>query len=107
MNMILNVSSLANVEGVKTGVGDALPHLLGFVLVLITLMALWGLCELMGKLLKGKYENLAIPVESPPPASISADRGKLTNEEVAVVAAAVTAVLGEHHRVISIQESKK
>jgi sodium pump decarboxylase gamma subunit len=77
--------------------------LAGFVIVMLTLLILWGLTELMGRLVtrfESRPPQAAAPVAAghqAPPAAADAD------EELAVIAAAVALMLSVPHRVVQVQ----
>lgn len=102
---LLPFSTLARSSAVTTM--DALPHLAGMLLVILTLAVLWGLCELVAKLVRilMPAPAAAAPVEKlAPPLSLApvAEDG-IRPELVAVIAAAVATVTGQNHRIISIK----
>jgi glutaconyl-CoA decarboxylase len=87
---------------------DALPHMAGMLMVLVTLAVLWGVCALTAKMCaiflpekKAPAPVQAVqPKPEPPPA---ADDG-ISPEILAVIAAAVAAVSGnEPVRIVSIK----
>lgn len=86
---------------------DALPHLAGMLLVIATLAVLWGLCELVAKLVRilmpapaaaSPVAKLALPLPQAP----VAENG-ISPELIAIIAAAVATVTGQNHRIISIK----
>ena len=93
---------LAVEAAAKPTVSDALPHLMGFVVVLVTLTVLWGVCALIGTILQKVAPpatgilTKAVPAKAP-------DDGAITRETLVVIAAAVAAVTGKPRRIISIQ----
>ena len=95
---------LAVAEKAHVSVMDALPHLVGMLMVLLTLAALWGVCALSAKLIKTLMPEPSAPAPKPAgaPAPPSASPG-ITPEFVAVVAAAVTTATGRTHRIVSIK----
>lgn len=87
---------------------DALPHLGGMLMVLITLVMLWGITVLVSKIVAViNPQTPAVfgiqpqdqPAKMPAPV---ADSG-IAPELVALIAAAVAASTGKTHRVISIK----
>jgi Na+-transporting methylmalonyl-CoA/oxaloacetate decarboxylase gamma subunit len=85
---------------------DALPHLLGMLMVLFTLTVLWGVCALTAKLIKTFMPETLAPAPKPAPAAIPdplVPTQDITPEIVAVVAAAVATVTGRAHRIVSIK----
>lgn len=104
---------LANAAGESHSFADAVPHLLGFVVVLATLFTLLKLCTLVSKILQylestpepPKPEDLAaaIVAATPTRASSTGD-DSISPEILAVIAAATAAVVGHQaHRVVSIK----
>lgn len=91
-----------------TSVADALPHLTGIIMVLLTLTALWGVCAITAKLIK-----LLIPAPAPlpappkPTAPAVAPVGMIDEETppeiIAAIAAAVACFTGPSHRIVSIR----
>jgi len=93
---------------------DALPHLGGMLMVIVTLTVLWGLCSLTAKLvnlLTPSAVKHPMPATAKPPApettaspvvSASPATG-LDPQLVAVIAAAVATCAGKNRRIISIQ----
>ncbi|MBT8038107.1 MAG: hypothetical protein KJO21_11230 [Verrucomicrobiae bacterium] len=83
-------------------VSDALPHVMGFAVVVVTLAVLWALCVITGAVIKKLMP--ATPEASP----VVASRKTVADDAVApetlvVIAAAVTAVTGTHRRIVSVQ----
>jgi Na+-transporting methylmalonyl-CoA/oxaloacetate decarboxylase gamma subunit len=95
--------------GHSHSVMDALPHLGGMLMVLATLMALWGLTVLISKMvaLLPKKPDTAVAAKTPviaPAAVTPTPQSDLTPPEIiAVIAAAVAASIGSSHRIISIK----
>ncbi len=91
-------------------VAAAVPHLLGMLLVVLTLAALWGVCVLSATLIvlsstlaKTFASAPAAPAPAqaaPKPASVTDD---LSPELVAVISAAVAAVTDSAHRIVAIK----
>lgn len=88
---------------------DALPHMAGMLMVMVTLAVLWGVCALTAKMCaiflpEKKAPAPAQAVQSnpePPPAP--ADNG-ISPQIIAVIAAAVAAVTGNQPvRIVSIK----
>ncbi len=89
------------------------PHLLGMLVVLITLACLWGVCSLTAWLIKTVVPEPvtaaiapAPPVDAERPHSASpapASTQGIAPELVAVIAAAVHTAVGKGHKVISIK----
>lgn len=93
---------LAAAEKAHVSVMDALPHLLGMLMVLVTLAILWGVCALTAWLIKTFVPEKAAPAPKPAAAAPAGPPG-LAPEIVAVVAAAVATVTGRSHRIVSIK----
>lgn len=103
--MLIIPDLIANAAGESRSFADALPHLLGFVVVLTTLSALLGICILIGKLVQRLQPEPAAspkPAAAPAPKPAAVDNGP-SPELVAVIAAATATVVGQSHRVISIK----
>ena len=93
---------------------DALPHMAGMLMVMVTLAFLWGVCALTAKLVKA---FLPEKQPAPPPAAVkapasaaaapapaSASATGIPPEIVAVIAAAVASVAGKKAiRIVSIK----
>lgn len=90
----------------ETSIMDALPHLAGMLLVIITLCILWGICVITSKLIqvfRSKHQGAAACVERP--LGGTADSEGLSHGVLATIAAAVASVTYEPHRIISIKPS--
>lgn len=97
----------------STSVLDALPHLAGMVMVMVTLTILWGVCAVTAKLVQiltptpaaqqPNAHELAKSVSRKPPAEILPD--VIPPELVAVIAAAVSVSIGQKVRIVSIKPS--
>ena len=95
----------------STSVLDALPHLAGMVMVMLTLTILWGICAVTAKLVQiltpapaAPQTNTtypARPVSRTTPAEILPD--VIPPELVAVIAAAVSVSTGQKVRIVSIK----
>ena len=99
---------LSATAAAETTVSDALPHLLGMLLVILTLAVLWGVCVLTATLIRTFTPAVAAPTPAPstapPSASLTTeDPRKPAPEIVAVIAAAVATVTGPSHRIVSIK----
>jgi hypothetical protein len=91
---------------------DALPHMAGMLMVMVTLAFLWGVCALTAVLVKALLpESKPVPqtaasAPTPVPAATTApevvDIG-IAPEIVAAIAAAVASCTGPSHRIISIK----
>jgi Na+-transporting methylmalonyl-CoA/oxaloacetate decarboxylase gamma subunit len=99
---------LAAAEKTHTSIMDAVPHLAGMLMVMITLTILWGVCALTAKLIQifaPEPKAIASPVAKPAEASTATPDAHtgIPIEIIAVIAAAVTTVTGKSHRIISIK----
>jgi glutaconyl-CoA decarboxylase len=92
---------------------DALPHMAGMLMVMVTLAVLWGVCALTAKLvatfIPEKKTAPPAPAKAPPPpvatpaAAVATDSG-IAPEIVAVIAAAVATVTRDQPvRIVSIK----
>jgi sodium pump decarboxylase gamma subunit len=82
--------------------------LLGFVMVLLVLAILWGICALLGTFFKKRPSAKPRSASAIPKMQGTAAAMEDTGEDariVAVVSAAVYATLGTHHKIISIRPS--
>lgn len=102
---------LAAAGKADTSIMDALPHLAGMLMVMVTLAALWGVCVLTAKLVQ-----ILMPEKKPAPAASTASAAQapaaapvpeiaIAPEIVAVIAAAVAACTGRNIRIVSIKPS--
>lgn len=90
-----------------TSVMDALPHLAGMLLVMVTLCILWGVCELTARMVR-TFAPQPAATPAPVPLAAAASPGPAGEqatppEIIAVIAAAVASVTGRSHRIISIK----
>lgn len=94
------LSTLAETAKANTSVMDALPHLAGMLMVMVTLSLLWGVCVITAKLVKA-----LIPEPKPPVANVAkpATHDGVEPEVIAVIAAAVTTIAGPKCRIISVK----
>ncbi|MCU0750121.1 MAG: OadG family protein [Akkermansiaceae bacterium] len=105
----MNVFSiLAATDKPATSIMDALPHLAGMLMVMVTLTILWGVCVITAKLVKifiPEPQAAVAPVAKPvaTPAATPATPEGIAPEIVAVIAAAVANVTGQPCRIISIK----
>ncbi|NDV62819.1 OadG family protein [Puniceicoccales bacterium CK1056] len=76
---------------------SSLEHILGFLVVLIALMLLWGLTVLLGVIFKRSPQ--------PDPVSISGPAEEIDEEEVAAIAAVVSCLMGRRSRIVSIRSA--
>jgi hypothetical protein len=81
----------------------SLEHIIGFLLVLVALMILWGLTVLLGTIF-GRRKAPAAATAALTPAGGSED---LEEEEVAAIAAVVASLMGRRSRVVSIRSAAK
>lgn len=102
---------LAATDKAHTSVLDALPHLMGMLMVFATLAVLWGVCALTAKLIQ---VLMPAPAEKPAAAATAAPAAPpqkpapvapagIAPEIVAVIAAAVATATGKPHRIVSIK----
>ena len=83
---------------------SSLEHILGFLLVLVALLLLWGLTLLIGQI----FRRLASPVHAPStPESAPVQTEGPSEEEVAAIAATVVCLMGHRSRIVSIHSSTK
>lgn len=90
---------------------SAFPHLLGMLVVMITLTVLWGLCELTAHLIKTFAPPpavVAVPAAAQvardvPAVQVTTGATAMSPETVVVIAAAVNTVLGTDYKVVAIK----
>lgn len=97
----------------KESVLQAMEHMTGFIIVLMTLSILWGLTALMGKvaiyLEKRRLQQapaapaVGATAVAATPTTVSAALDGPTDEEVAIIAATVSMMLTGRHRIVSIR----
>lgn len=88
---------------------QAAEHLAGFAIVLIALLALWGVTALVGRYFIAKAPSpasvLPVPARVEPapvtPASTAAD--DIPEDIIAVIASAVTFMLDQRHQIVSVR----
>ena len=104
------ISILAATDKAATSIMDALPHLAGMLMVMITLTILWGVCVITAKLVKifipepqAAVAPIAKPAAKPAASATPAAPEGIAPEIVAVIAAAVATVTGQSCRIISIK----
>ena len=107
MNPIPFIAMTTEELGHSHSVMNALPHLGGMLMVLVTLAILWGLTALVSKVVailpKAKQTASAAKPTAPiAPATPPFQEG-VPPEIIAVISAAVAAIAGPNRRVISIQ----
>lgn len=100
------VQILAVATKTTDSVMDALPHLAGMLMVMITLTILWGVCAFTAKLIQILMPPAAKTAPAPaakaaPVAAAAAD--SIPPEIVAVIAAAVSSTVGKQIRIVSIK----
>lgn len=100
---ILASTAAAAPEQAQASMSDTLPHLLGMVLVVLTLIVLWGVCVLSAILVKKFAPAPAAPAPLKRPAPAAPAATGPTPEIVAVITAAVASVTGSSHRIVSIK----
>ena len=100
--MSLDSSILAYTPLENPGVSDAVPYLTGFLVVLVTLAVLMGVCMSVSKILLKVQPEQAEPKPVVKPAS-SATNDVVPPEVVAVIAAAVATTVGKKQRIVSIR----
>jgi Na+-transporting methylmalonyl-CoA/oxaloacetate decarboxylase gamma subunit len=101
---------LAVAEKASTSIMDAVPHLAGMLMVMLTLATLWGVCAITAKLVQmfapepaAAAAPVARPAAKPAGAPQPTAPDGVTPEIVAAIAAAVATVTGQSHRIISIK----
>ena len=107
---------LAATDG-KAGIWDTFlsgfPHLIGMLVVMITLTGLWGVCSLTAWLIKTLVpEPVAEAVAPVPPVDVERPQplaaapvatAGIAPEIVAVIAAAVHTAVGKGHKIVAIR----
>lgn len=86
----------------KAGVSDAAPYLTGFLVVIVTLAVLMGVCMAVSKILQTFQPEPAAPKPMAKPAANLAD-DVVPPEIIAAIAAAVTTTVGKKQRIVSIR----
>lgn len=90
---------------------DALVHLAGFVFVLFVLCLLWMLLEATGAFFRARDKRVAAaarltPTPAAPAATPTPVQQELPEEDLVLIASAVTMLLGQRaHRIVSIRNS--
>ena len=114
--LLLPLATATEDLGHSHSVMDALPHLGGMLMVLITLTILWGLTILISKIVAklpagtapATTAKPATPTPSPSTAATPAAAPEgISLEIVAVIAAAVAATAGPDRRIISIRGTSR
>lgn len=84
---------------------DALQQLTGFVIVMLALCLLWGLTALIGRIFGSS--GTVQPAAKPAPAAAQTHSAHVGTSEIeddlVIVAAAVTAMLDSRHRIVSVR----
>lgn len=101
--MSLASSILAYTPLKNPGVSDAVPYLTGFLVVLVTLTVLMGLCMAVSKILQLVMPAPAAPQPVAKPAATAPVNNGVPPEIVAVIAAAVATTVGKKQRIVSIK----
>lgn len=102
--MLTQSLSLASVAGFA----ESLEHLLGFFIVLVVLIVLWGVTEAFGKIFAPRSQAPAAVAKTPvtpAPAAAAVDDGAPTEEEVAAICACIAMLCDERHRIVSIRSA--
>ncbi|HEX5790275.1 MAG TPA: OadG family protein [Luteolibacter sp.] len=93
---------------------DALPYMMGMLVVMVALAILWGICAATGwltyRLMPAARPKSADsspkpsqPAAEPQAKDIAEDPNEISPEILAVIAAAVATTVGKPHRIISIK----
>jgi sodium pump decarboxylase gamma subunit len=101
--MSLASSILAYTPLENPGVSDAAPYLTGFLVVLVTLAVLMGLCMAVSKILQQVMPAPAAPQPVAKPAATAPVNDGVPPEIIAVIAAAVATTVGKKQRIVSIK----
>ena len=96
------IPTLALVDKVHVSVLDALPHLAGMLMVMITLTILWGVCAFTAKVIQ-VLMPAAAPAPAPAAKAVPAAAETIPPEILAVIAAAISTVGGKKVRIVSIK----
>ncbi|MBT8044563.1 MAG: OadG family protein [Verrucomicrobiae bacterium] len=86
----------------KASLADALPHLMGFLVVLVTLIMLWAICAITGRVVRASFPEKE-PSVRPTPSPVKTNEGNVSPEILTVIAAAVHASVGSTRRIVSVQ----
>ncbi len=125
MNYLPILAAAAEEVGQSHSVSSAVPHLLGMVLVIITLTALWGVCVLAARLINALAPQPVIPsppavaapapaaaapapaAAAPAPAEAAPAPAELVTgippEIIALITAAVASFTSTPHRIVSVR----
>jgi hypothetical protein len=99
----MHVPPILNATSVET-FWSAMPHLVGMLMVMITLAVLWGVCALTAFLVHRFMPAAAAPAPAAAPAAAQPHiPGTIPPQTVVAIAAAVDAILGKDHKIISIK----
>lgn len=101
--MSLASSILAYTPLENPTVSDAVPYLTGFLVVLVTLSVLMGLCMAVSKVLLLVMPAPAAPQPMAKPAAKAPANDGISPEILAVIAAAVATTVGQKQRIVSIK----
>ncbi len=91
---------------------DALEHLAGFALVLITLSFLWGVTALIGRYFISKAAQAKAATQTATsnaaasPANKESDPDAIPDDILVVIASAVTTLLDRPYRVVSVRTAQ-
>lgn len=102
MNFMHLIPTLALAGKAHVSILDALPHMAGMLMVMITLTILWGVCALTARLIRILIPPAA-PVVTPAAKAVPATADPIPPEIMAVIAAAASTVAGGKIRVVSIK----
>jgi Na+-transporting methylmalonyl-CoA/oxaloacetate decarboxylase gamma subunit len=99
---------LALTQKPDTSVMDALPHLVGMLMVFATLAILWGVCALSAKLIQVFLPEPALKPATIKPTPLPVVQSGVEDagtppEIIAAIAAAVACFTGPSHRIVSIR----
>jgi len=112
MQSILILAATSGKAGIWDTFLSGFPHLIGMLVVMITLTGLWGVCSLTAWLIKTLVpEPVAaavapvppVDVERPRPHTAPAATSGIPPEVVAVIAAAVHTAVGKGHKIVAIK----
>jgi Na+-transporting methylmalonyl-CoA/oxaloacetate decarboxylase gamma subunit len=87
----------------------SLQHILGFILVVLVLLTLWGLTVLIGRIFirfeAASAPKAAAPEKNAPAAAVESEG--MPEEEIAAIAAVVSLFMGRRSRIVSIRSTTK
>jgi len=113
MQTITLIAATGKDLGHSHSVMDALPHLGGMLMVLVTLVILWGLTAALSRMVSVITSRQSAPPaavtkrQTPVPSAAPAAEDGTNPQIVAVIAAAVASMTGGTRRVISIKPIDK